>query len=104
MYDGTLQQGPHRLLEPTGPRLGVRAIGTAGLVVVPALAVDSTGVRLGRGAGHYDRSLVFAAPDALLVGVVRDQEFVPHLPSDPHDIRLNAVLTPGQGMIEVAQP
>jgi 5-formyltetrahydrofolate cyclo-ligase len=101
-YSGALRPGPHNLLEPAGPRLGPAAIGSASLVLVPALAVDRSGVRLGRGAGHYDRSLVHAAPTAQLIGVVRDQEFLPHLPSDPHDIRMTAVLTPGRGMIDVA--
>jgi 5-formyltetrahydrofolate cyclo-ligase len=103
-YDGTLQPGPHRLLEPTGPRLGPQVIGSASLILVPALAVDGSGVRLGRGAGHYDRSLVLAAPDAAVIGVIRDQEFLPHLPSDPHDVRMSAVLTPGRGMIDVTKP
>lgn len=101
VYDGSLQPGPHRLLEPTGPRLGPAAIGSAGLILVPALAVDQTGTRLGRGAGHYDRSLPLAAPDAQLAGLVRDQEFLPRLPSDEHDVKMTAALTPGRGMIQL---
>ena len=58
---GSLGPGPHGLLEPTGPRLGPSAVADAGLVVVPALAVDHRGVRLGRGGGHYDRTLPLAA-------------------------------------------
>ncbi|MEV4310741.1 5-formyltetrahydrofolate cyclo-ligase [Actinocrispum sp. NPDC049592] len=104
VYEGSLRPGPHRLLEPTGPRLGPQVIGTAAVVLVPALAVDSTGIRLGRGAGHYDRSLVHAAPDAVVAGVVRDQEFLPHLPFEAHDIRMTAVLTPGRGKIDVSSP
>ncbi|MET0236807.1 MAG: 5-formyltetrahydrofolate cyclo-ligase [Kibdelosporangium sp.] len=100
-YDGSLQPGPHRLLEPTGQRLGPAAISRADVVLVPALAVDRTGVRLGRGAGHYDRSLVLARPDTPLIGVVRDQEFLPRLPFDEHDVRMTAVLTPAGGMIEL---
>jgi 5-formyltetrahydrofolate cyclo-ligase len=101
VYEGSLQPGPHRLLEPTGPRLGPAAIGSAGLILVPALAIDQSGIRLGRGAGHYDRSLPMASADAHLIGVVRDQEFLPHLPSDEHDVRMTAALTPGRGMIEL---
>lgn len=101
-YDGTLRPGPHRLLEPVGPRLGPAAVGEASLVLVPALAVDESGVRLGRGAGHYDRSLVFAAGQAVFAGVVRDQEFLPRLPFDEHDVRMTAVLTPGRGLIQLA--
>ncbi len=43
--------------EPTGPRLGPAAIADADVVLVPALAVDRRGHRLGRGGGHYDRTL-----------------------------------------------
>ncbi len=65
-----LVSGLHRLLEPAGPRLGISAIGQASLVLVPALAVSLAGVRLGKGGGHYDRSLPLVK--APLVGVVRD--------------------------------
>ncbi len=87
------------LLEPTGPRLGPEAIGQARLVFVPALAIDHRGVRLGRGGGHYDRSLPMVSAGARLVGVVRDGEFVAELPSEEHDIRVGAVLTPGRGLV-----
>ena len=100
-YDGSLQTGPHKLLEPVGPRLGPAAIGLASLILIPALAISQDGIRLGRGAGHYDRSLPLAAPGAHLAGLVRDQEFVPHSPFDEHDVKMTAVLTPGRGMIEL---
>jgi 5-formyltetrahydrofolate cyclo-ligase len=56
-YSGRLAPGRRGLPEPDGVRLGVDAIRDASLVVVPALAVSSTGVRLGRGGGSYDRAL-----------------------------------------------
>jgi 5-formyltetrahydrofolate cyclo-ligase len=92
-----LSVGPYGLPEPVGDRLGPGAVGLADTVLVPALAVDRRGVRLGRGAGYYDRTLVRAAPDASLVAVVRDPEVVAELPSDPHDIRMTAALTPAAG-------
>ena len=57
-----LVPGPHGLLEPGGARVGPGAIGEAAVVVVPALAATAAGVRLGRGGGHYDRSLPLASP------------------------------------------
>ncbi len=68
-------------------------------MLVPALAVDRGGVRLGRGAGFYDRTLPLADPDALLVAVVRDEEIVDHLPAEPHDVRMTHALTPAAGLI-----
>jgi len=61
-YSGTVIRGSRGLLEPSGARLGVEAVRTAALVVVPALAVSSTGIRLGRGGGSYDRVLARLTP------------------------------------------
>lgn len=94
-----LQPGLHGLREPTGDRLGPSGIGEAALVLVPALAVDRTGTRLGKGGGHYDRSLPLT--DAPLVAVVRDEELVDELPVEPHDIRMSAALTPGRGLLRL---
>jgi 5-formyltetrahydrofolate cyclo-ligase len=93
----TLAAGPYGLLEPVGQRLGVAAVASAETVLVPALAVDRRGVRLGRGGGYYDRSLLLAAPEAALVAVVRDSEVVAELPAEPHDVPMTAALTPSSG-------
>ncbi|HEV7975164.1 5-formyltetrahydrofolate cyclo-ligase [Amycolatopsis sp.] len=103
-YTGPETLIPGRLrgiLEPSGARLGVTAVKGADLVLLPALAVDHGGVRLGRGAGHYDRSLVFASPGTELVAVVRDSEFVDQLPVQSHDVPMTGALTPGQGLVRL---
>jgi 5-formyltetrahydrofolate cyclo-ligase len=100
-YDGpgSLGPGPHGLREPTGPRLGPDAIADAGLVVVPALAVDRRGVRLGRGGGHYDRSLPLAGPATRLVALVGDDELLDDdLPAEPHDVPVHAAWRPSSGV------
>ena len=94
---GRLDPGRFGLLEPRGPRLGPTAIGTVDVVVVPALAVARDGVRLGRGGGYYDRALRHARPDAVVVALVFDDEFVDELPAEPHDSRVGAVVTPSGG-------
>jgi 5-formyltetrahydrofolate cyclo-ligase len=94
---GRLAPGRYGLLEPVGPRLGPTAIGTAEVVVVPALAVDRGGIRLGRGGGYYDRALLHARADAVLVAVVFDDELVDELPAETHDRRVTAVVTPSGG-------
>lgn len=95
-YEGpdSLAPGPYGLREPAGRRLGADAIGGASLVLVPALAVDRAGHRLGKGGGHYDRSLPLARADVPLVAVVRDDELVRELPTEPHDVLMTAALTP----------
>ena len=95
----SLRPGPYGLWEPIGERLGSFALRIADLVLVPALAVDRDGIRLGRGAGHYDRSLADTASDTHLVAIVRDQEIFEALPAEPHDIRMTAVLTPNRGLL-----
>src|SRR3954447_3251885 len=94
---GRLARGRYGLLEPMGPRLGATALGTADVVVLPALGVDRAGVRLGRGGGYYDRALLHVRPDAVLVAVVFDDEFIDELPAEPHDRRVTAVVTPSGG-------
>jgi 5-formyltetrahydrofolate cyclo-ligase len=95
----SLAAGPLGLREPTGPRLGPEAIGRARLVLVPGLAVDRDGVRLGRGAGFYDRTLQLAAPDVPIVIVLNDEELVERLPAEPHDRPVTAALLPGAGLV-----
>ena len=98
-HPGELVRARFGLLEPAGRRLAPAALAEAGLVLVPALAVDVRGVRLGRGAGHYDRSLPLRDPAARLVAVVRDDELLDALPAEPHDVSMTDALTPGRGLV-----
>jgi len=63
------------------------------LILVPALAVDQNGIRLGRGKGYYDRALS-RFPNAKKIAVIFDEEFLPAIPADPWDIRMDGVVTP----------
>jgi 5-formyltetrahydrofolate cyclo-ligase len=88
-----------RLLRPSGTRLGRRAVLGCHVLLVPALAVDGTGTRLGQGGGSYDRVLARlreAATAGLVVAVLHDDELLPAgaLPREPHDLPVDAVLTP----------
>lgn len=89
-----LTTGPHRISEPVGDRLGVEAIGTAQLIVVPALGVDREGRRLGQGGGFYDRALGRADPAALTVALLYDDEVFDELPVDAHDRSVLAAAIP----------
>lgn len=96
---GALVSGRFGLLEPAEPLLDSDAVSLASVVLVPALAVDRRGTRLGRGGGYYDRSLPLCRPDARLIAVVRDDELVEELPSEAHDVRMTHALTPQQGVV-----
>lgn len=96
---GGLVEAPFGLREPAEPWLPADAIAEAAVVMVPALAVDRRGVRLGRGAGFYDRTLPLAGPGAALLAVVRDDEFVDRLPSEPHDVLMTHAATPRAGVV-----
>ena len=66
------------------------------LVLVPLLAFDQHGRRLGRGGGHYDRALARGFRRPLLVGLAWPEQQVDEVPALDHDIPLDAVLTPGR--------
>jgi 5-formyltetrahydrofolate cyclo-ligase len=84
--------------EPTGPRLGLDRVDA---VLVPALAVDRRGVRLGRGGGYYDRALAAVPAGTALVALLHDGELVPRLPADPWDRSVTAAVSPGTGWTEL---
>jgi 5-formyltetrahydrofolate cyclo-ligase len=93
--DGSPQTtlGPYGLREPDGPPITVSEVG---LVLVPLLAYDTNGNRLGSGKGYYDR--FFAAnPElsehAVIMGVAYSAQGVDALPTEPHDYPLDAVVT-----------
>ncbi len=101
-YTGPGDLAPARLglLEPTGPRLGSAAIADAVAILVPALAVDRTGRRLGQGGGCYDRSLPHAT--GRVIAVVADDEVLDAVPVEPHDLPVDALLTPMGGLVAAA--
>jgi 5-formyltetrahydrofolate cyclo-ligase len=83
------------LLEPDGPRLGPTAVGTADAVLLPGLAVDKSGMRLGRGGGSYDRVLRRTAREAFRCVVLHEGEIVDgDVPSSRHDGRVQAAALP----------
>ncbi|KAJ8603131.1 hypothetical protein CTAYLR_004583 [Chrysophaeum taylorii] len=68
---------------------------TLDLVVVPGVAFDARGGRLGQGAGFYDAWLAsLGPPRPLVVALALDEQIVDAVPMDPHDIPIDMVLTP----------
>jgi 5-formyltetrahydrofolate cyclo-ligase len=91
-------RAPGRPPEPSGPDLGPGALADADVVIVPALAVDTAGARLGQGGGWYDRALAAALPNALVLALLYDGELVSAetsaLPRELHDLPVDAVASP----------
>ncbi|WP_346173432.1 5-formyltetrahydrofolate cyclo-ligase [Streptomyces cuspidosporus] len=97
-------EGPERLaragrglLEPEGPRLGPEAVTGADVVLLPGLAADRRGVRLGRGGGSYDRVLARlerAGVHPALVVLLYDGEVLDEVPGEAHDRPVHAAVTP----------
>jgi 5-formyltetrahydrofolate cyclo-ligase len=83
--------GRRGLAEPTQPPRGRDAIARAALVIVPALAVDNRGARLGQGGGCYDRALARVSPAVPTVALIYEHELLPRVPSAPHDQRVRLV-------------
>jgi len=99
-YEGpdSLVTGPRGLLQPGEPPRGRTAISSADLVIVPALAVDRRGNRLGRGGGSYDRALARVGPAVPTIALLYDDELLDEVPAAPHDRPVRAVARPGHGI------
>lgn len=86
--------------EPSGGRLVPPE--EVDLVLVPGLGFSRSGVRLGRGRGHYDFFLPSLRPGVPRVGVCFDLQLRDSLPTEPHDVRMDAVVTQS-GLIPAAK-
>jgi 5-formyltetrahydrofolate cyclo-ligase len=104
-YEGpdSLAPGPHGLLQPTEPPRGPGTVARADAVLVPALAVDLNGHRLGRGGGSYDRALARVGPQVPSIALLYDDELLPSLPAEPHDQPVRLVARPAHGLTRLPQ-
>ena len=90
--------------EPGEPPRGVDAVARADVVLVPALAVDAAGRRLGRGGGSYDRALARVGPLVPLIALIYDDELVEQVPAEGHDVPVRATARPRAGLTLLAPP
>lgn len=86
--------GLYGMPEPDGERLGPIAIGAVDLLLIPAAAVDMTGLRLGWGRGYYDRTLGSMQRRPPTYAVVFDHEVLDEVPHEIHDQPVDGVVTP----------
>jgi 5-formyltetrahydrofolate cyclo-ligase len=92
-----LAPGTWGILEPKGElrRSGDRRVDASqlDLVIVPGVAFDRTGARLGHGRGYYDRLLAGVRPDCALVALAFECQVFSQIPTEPHDVGMHAVIT-----------
>ena len=95
VYHGPTSLAPARygLLEPLSEALGVDAIASADVVLVPGLAVSASGMRLGRGAGCYDRALARVPVGTMTLAMLYADEVGRDVPFEAHDLPVTAAAT-----------
>ncbi len=95
-----LSLGAYRILEP-GAEWRARperkvSVEELDLVMVPGVAFDARGARMGHGFGYYDKLLEHARPDAPLVALAFDCQLFPEIPTQSHDIFMDKIITESQ--------
>jgi len=87
-----IAHGPRGILQPKAGYGEPFSVSSADnlVAIIPGLAFDQTGQRLGRGAGYYDRFLATSGLEsAIKIGVCWSVQIVPKVPTDPHDVRMD---------------
>lgn len=103
-WDALIGEAPGSVLRrPAGAVLPADALGAADVVLVPALAVDRAGRRLGRGRGSYDRALRHVPTGVPVVALLHEGELLDAVPVDPHDMTVTIVVTPA-ATVRTSQP
>jgi 5-formyltetrahydrofolate cyclo-ligase len=110
---GQLAIGMYKILEPraelrTVPELKV-PVDELELIIVPGVAFDQNGGRLGHGKGYYDKLLEHARPQTPLIALAFECQLFPHVPMQEHDIYMDKVVTEaaayqGKGRAGSGQP
>lgn len=98
IYQGeaSLSVGSFGILEPTGPLFSAQDCCQIQLALIPGMAFDAEGHRLGRGKGYYDR-LLPGLTEAHLIGICYDFQLLDAVPSEPHDCLVHEVVTNAAG-------
>jgi 5-formyltetrahydrofolate cyclo-ligase len=84
--------GVFDILVPPGEDL-LTNVSRTDLVLIPGVGFDQDGHRLGRGRGYYDRALRGVLAGALRVGLAHECQVISHVPVDPHDERVDYIVT-----------
>jgi 5-formyltetrahydrofolate cyclo-ligase len=92
VYEGeaSMRKGAFNILEPTGTLF--TAYEELDLAIIPGVAFDASGNRLGRGKGYYDRLLSRLPSTLYKIGISFDFQKFPHIPAEPHDKVMDEVM------------
>jgi len=90
-----LVPGPFGLSQPNDHALRARH-DSIDAVIVPGVAFDESGRRLGYGGGYYDRLLPMLRPGCVRIGIAFDEQLLPRIPSEEHDVDVDMVVTPSR--------
>ena len=89
-----LVPGTWGIAEPVGhTRFSEAGTGNRALLLVPGVAFDRRGYRIGYGGGYYDRFLMKPRKRTISVGLTYESQMVPEIPAEPHDLPVDGVLT-----------
>jgi len=93
LYQGeeSLRVGAYNIMEPAGPLFPPEKYDQIQMAIVPGMAFDAVGHRLGRGKGYYDR-LLPQLPHVYKIGVCYPFQFLSDVPSLEHDVLMNEVV------------
>lgn len=101
--DGEEATGPHGVPEPVGELLGPIAVDEVDVLLIPAAAVDMSGMRLGWGRGYYDKTIGSMQKCPPVYAVIFDPELLDEVPTEPHDQPVSGVVTPTRVITFAAQ-
>lgn len=101
--DDDVSEGLFGLPEPTGEVLGPIAVNDVDLMIVPAAAVDRSGMRMGWGRGYFDKTIGSMEKCPPVYAVIYDSEILDSLPREVHDQPVDGIVTPTQ-TLSLSQP
>ncbi len=87
-----LHPGAFHILEPKKNKIHDVSLKDIQLIIVPGVAFDISGNRIGHGQGYYDR-LLAASKDTLKIGLAFELQLVEHIPAEKHDVVMNKIVT-----------
>lgn len=92
-FENGIQYGAYNIREPKPNCSTEINIKDIDVVIVPAVAYDINGFRLGYGGGFYDRFLENIREDAVTIGIAFDLQIFNEVPKEPHDAQLDYIIT-----------